>query len=146
MRVAMFYHTLLSDWNHGNAHFLRGIASELIARGHEVQVYEPNDSWSLQNLLAEHGWQPIRNFEGAYPTLKATRYDWSQLNLERELDNAELVLVHEWNQPALVQKIGEHRAKHPHYDLREAHRSKAVAAGAIEVTSKELVRKCFLGR
>ena len=22
MRIVMFYHTLLSDWNHGNAHFL----------------------------------------------------------------------------------------------------------------------------
>jgi spore maturation protein CgeB len=39
LRVVMFYHSLLSDWNHGNAHFLRGIASELKARGHEVQVY-----------------------------------------------------------------------------------------------------------
>src|SRR5437870_3801939 len=24
MRVALFCHSLLSDWNHGNAHFLRG--------------------------------------------------------------------------------------------------------------------------
>ena len=31
MRVVMFYHSLLSDWNHGNAHFLRGIVSELLA-------------------------------------------------------------------------------------------------------------------
>ena len=27
MRIVMFYHSLLSDWNHGNAHFLRGVAS-----------------------------------------------------------------------------------------------------------------------
>ena len=33
MRVVMFYHSLLSDWNHGNAHFLRGIVRELIAIG-----------------------------------------------------------------------------------------------------------------
>lgn len=36
------------------------------------------------------------------------------------------------------------RAKHPHYDLREPYRTHAVAAGAIEVSSKELVRRCFL--
>jgi spore maturation protein CgeB len=39
----MFYHSLLSDWNHGNAHFLRGTVRELIRRGHEVVVYEPKD-------------------------------------------------------------------------------------------------------
>jgi hypothetical protein len=36
------------------------------------------------------------------------------------------------------------RAKHAHYDLREHHRNAAVAAGAIEVSSKDLVRRCFL--
>ena len=34
MKFALFYHSLLSDWNHGNAHFLRGVATELLARGH----------------------------------------------------------------------------------------------------------------
>ena len=34
MRVVIFCHSLVSDWNHGNAHFLRGVVSELIARGH----------------------------------------------------------------------------------------------------------------
>lgn len=28
MRIVMFYHTLLSDWNHGNAQFLRGIVDK----------------------------------------------------------------------------------------------------------------------
>jgi spore maturation protein CgeB len=53
MQIAMFCHSLLSDWNHGNAHFLQGIASELIMRGHDVRVCEPWNSWSLQNLMAE---------------------------------------------------------------------------------------------
>ena len=33
MNFVLFYHSLSSDWNHGNAHFLRGIVSELLARG-----------------------------------------------------------------------------------------------------------------
>jgi spore maturation protein CgeB len=74
MRVVMFYHSVLSDWNHGNAHFLRGIATELIARGHRVDIYEPEDSWSTQSLLQEHGPGPLRNFREAYPLLRATRY------------------------------------------------------------------------
>ena len=41
----MFYHSLLSDWNHGNAHFLRGITAELLGLGHEVRVLEPRDAW-----------------------------------------------------------------------------------------------------
>lgn len=53
MRVAFFVHSLLSDWNHGNAHFLRGVASELIARGHDVRVFEPRDAWSLQTRGAD---------------------------------------------------------------------------------------------
>ena len=30
-KVVLFCHSLRSDWNHGNAHFLRGIATELQA-------------------------------------------------------------------------------------------------------------------
>ena len=60
MRVTIFCHSLLSDWNHGNAHFLRGVASELISRGHDVVVYEPRDAWSLQNLIADHGDQVLQ--------------------------------------------------------------------------------------
>ena len=32
-RVALFCHSLCSDWNHGNAHFLRGVLGELQRRG-----------------------------------------------------------------------------------------------------------------
>jgi hypothetical protein len=35
---------------------------------------------------------------------------------------------------------------HPHYDLTPPLRAVAVATGAIEVTSKELVKKCFRRR
>ena len=41
MHVVMFYHSPISDWNQGNAHFLRGIATELLERGFTVSIYEP---------------------------------------------------------------------------------------------------------
>ncbi|HEU4698794.1 MAG TPA: glycosyltransferase [Gemmatimonadales bacterium] len=110
MRVVMFYHSLLSDWNHGNAHFLRGVVSELLARGHDVVVYEAADAWSVANLVAEHGTAPLERFRTAYPTLESRRYDPATLDLGRALDGADLVLVHEWNDHALVRRIGEHRA------------------------------------
>lgn len=109
MRVVMFCHSLLSDWNHGNAHFLRGIVSELTARGHEVRVFEPEDAWSLRNLVTDHGTEAIERFHRAYPQLGATRYNLETLDLDEAQDGADLVLVHEWNDPALVERIGRYR-------------------------------------
>lgn len=117
MRIVMFYHSLLSDWNHGNAHFLRGVASELLARGHSVAIYEPHDAWSLQNLLAEYGEEPIAAFHAAYPGLTSLRYSLDTLDLDVALDGADLVLVHEWNDHGLVARIGEHRALSRGYRL-----------------------------
>src|SRR3954471_23399979 len=97
MRIAMFYHSLLSDWNHGNAHFLRGVVSELRFRGHDVRVYEPRDNWSLANLRAEHGEQPVKEFHAAYPGLDSIAYDPAAIDLRTVLQDAQLVIVHEWN-------------------------------------------------
>lgn len=117
MNIVLFYHSLISDWNHGNAHFLRGVASELVARGHHVRILEPRDSWSAQNLLAEHGWGPFRDFRRAYPALRTQRYKPAEIDLDRALNDADLVLVHEWNDHGLVRRIGQHRKQHGHYAL-----------------------------
>ena len=111
MKIRLFFHSLISDWNHGNAHFLRGVVRELLHRGHDVKVYEPRDGWSVQNLLAEHGDEPLRRFAAAYPGLKSVRYDLGDLDLERALSGADLVIVHEWSDPALVRRVGELRGR-----------------------------------
>ena len=111
MRVVLFYQSLISDWNHGNAHFLRGVASELLARGHKVDVYEPRNSWSVQNLLAENGWAPVVEFEQAYPQLESIRYDLDHLELAQVMNGADLVVVHEWNEPQLIEHVGEYRRR-----------------------------------
>jgi spore maturation protein CgeB len=116
MRIVMFYHSLRSDWNHGNAHFLRGVVTELEARGHSVVVHEPRDAWSVQNLIAERGPRAIEDFRRVYPELTSIRYDGS-LDLDEALDGADLVLVHEWNEHALVKRVGEHRASVGGYRL-----------------------------
>jgi len=72
MRIVMFYHSLLSDWNHGNAHFLRGVVSELQHRGHTVDVYEPAGAWSLENLLADQGVAALEEFHRAILALPVT--------------------------------------------------------------------------
>jgi len=109
MRVALFCHSLLSDWNHGNAHFLRGVVHELIARGHDVRVFEPRDAWSVTNLLADHGEQALNAARAAFPFVSPVRYDLARLDLDEALDGCGLALVHEWNDPDLVRRLGEHR-------------------------------------
>ncbi len=113
MKIRLFYHSLVSDWNHGNAHFLRGVATELIDRGHDVLVYEPANSWSVQNLLDEHGEGPVERFHAAYPSLRGVRYDLATLDLDEALGDADLVIVHEWSDHDLVRRIGEARLRHP---------------------------------
>lgn len=113
----MFYHSIISDWNHGNAHFLRGVVSELMYRGHDVSVYEPGNGWSLQNLIKEKGDIVLRKFLKKYPHLQSTSYEIDQLDLDLVLAWADLVIVHEWNGHDLVSKISEHRKKNNHYRL-----------------------------
>jgi spore maturation protein CgeB len=110
MKIVLFYHTLVSDWNHGNAHFLRGVASDLSARGHAVEVWEPEDSWSRTNLVSEHGEKPIRKFRAVYPGLQARIYNRASFDPAPILEGADLVIVHEWNDHEVVRKIGAHRA------------------------------------
>lgn len=117
MRIVMFYHSLLSDWNHGNAHFLRGVATELFACGHEVHVYEPIDSWSRNNLIEAHGLQPIREFHQTYPRLTGTLYALEKLDLDRALADTDVVIVHEWNDHELVRRIGQHKHAGANYLL-----------------------------
>lgn len=116
MKIVLFYHSLISDWNHGNAHFLRGVVSELIARGHDAIVYEPADSWSVKNLLEEPGADRIAEFHERYPGLQSVRYD-DPLDLDAALAGADLVIVHEWSDHDLVRDIGEHRARTGNYRL-----------------------------
>jgi spore maturation protein CgeB len=117
MRIVIFCHSLLSDWNHGNAHFLRGVVTELQVRGHDVRVYEPNDAWSATNLLLDAGQGALERVIEFYPHLQCTRYDAATLDLDQVLDAADLVLVHEWSRPELVEGIGRHHARGGRYTL-----------------------------
>ena len=109
MRIAYFTHSLRSCWNHGNAHFLRGVLRELIACGHEVVAYEPKGAWSLQNLLKDHGKEGLAAWEAVYPELSSTSYA-AEADLAELTDGADLVIVHEWNDHDLVAKLGRLRA------------------------------------
>jgi spore maturation protein CgeB len=117
VKFVLFYHSLISDWNHGNAHFLRGVVTELLDRGHEVDVYEPANAWSVENLVRDHGEAPLDEFRRVFPRLQSTRYETGTLDLDRALDGADAVIVHEWSDHDLVRAIGEHRRRTRAYRL-----------------------------
>ena len=116
MRIIYFTHSLRSCWNHGNAHFLRSMLSELVARGHEVRVLEPAGAWSLSNLLADHGEEGLTAFHRAYPELSSRIYDRPEQGAAQAW-GADLAIVHEWNDPELVAAVGRLRARGGRFTL-----------------------------
>ncbi len=77
LNIALFSHSMVSDWNHGNAHFLRGLMRELVRMGHSVRCYEELSSWSLTNLMKHEGERAIEAidaFRRTYPELDIRFY------------------------------------------------------------------------
>jgi spore maturation protein CgeB len=116
-KLVLFCHSLRSDWNHGNAHFLRGILAEWQRRGFAAMAWEPADAWSARNLAAEYGERALDAWREAYPGLPVTVYDPESVDIEQALDGADLVLVHEWSAPDLVARIAAHRRADGRYLL-----------------------------
>ncbi len=106
MRFVFYTHSLVSDWNHGNAHFLRGVMRELLDRGHEAVALEPEDGWSRRNLVADQGEGAEEAFHAKFPELRSQVYG-AEADHAALLDGADVVVVHEWTEPSLVRRIGE---------------------------------------
>ncbi|MBS7700042.1 MULTISPECIES: glycosyltransferase [unclassified Chelatococcus] len=132
MRILYFAHSLLSCWNHGNAHFLRGVLRELIALGHDVVIFEPANAWSLANLLRDHGDAGLAPYRAAYPELASTPMQ-ADFDAAAAIEGADLVVVHEWNDPALVAALGDARKQQPHVRLlfHDTHHRAVSDANAI---------------
>ncbi|MFW5846070.1 MAG: glycosyltransferase, partial [Planctomycetota bacterium] len=140
MKVVIFCHSLRSDWNHGNAHFLRGICRELQGRGCELAVHEPRAGWSAAHLREQGGAAALAAWQEAYPELASTCYDDpATVPLDPLLADADVVLVHEWTDPVLVARIGRHRARHPHYRLffHDTHHRSLSAPAEIDALELE---------
>ena len=116
MKAVFFYHAFTSCWNNGNAHFLRGVTRELARLGHEVVVCEPNDGWSRLNALQDGGEATLHDAASLIPGVRLRGYGAS-LDPEEALEGADLVVVHEWNPPALIARIGRCRAEGARFKL-----------------------------
>lgn len=120
MRIVLFAHSLVSDWSHGNAHFLRGLMRALQSRGHEVVGCEQGGNWSSTSLVEDHGHGPILEFTRLFHDLEVRTYQEGP-GLMEALDEltrgADLVLVHEFNDPSVVGTLGEIRRRRDDFVL-----------------------------
>lgn len=110
LRIAYIAHSLRSDWNNGNAHFLRGLLRALVSMGHDVIAFEPCTEWSIENLREETlGERSLQQFAELYPdlTISTFRADDAQSALwwKTALRARDVVIFHEWNSPALAQML-----------------------------------------
>ncbi len=117
MKVVLFCQSFLSCWNNGHAHFLRGIARELMRLGHDVHVYEPEDGWSRMNATKDSGTPVLEEAAALVPGVTIHVYRESELDVDRVTDGAALLIAQEWNTPALIASLGRHRAAGGDYTL-----------------------------
>ncbi|MEX2583485.1 MAG: glycosyltransferase [Gemmatimonadota bacterium] len=109
MRIVIFAHSLVSDWSHGNAHFLRGLARALGKRGHSVGGRERWRNWSAEQLFNDHGHAPIVEFARLFPDLEIEMYGaWKNIaeEVDRLTTGADLVIAHEFSDPRLIGALG----------------------------------------
>src|SRR6185312_2989260 len=97
----------------------RGLMCELVRMGHCVHCYEDLGSWSLNNLMKHEGdraVEAINCFRRIYPELDIRFYkpgdEQFEHFLDDELKDTNLVLLHEWNDPLVVNSVLALKEKH----------------------------------
>ncbi len=107
---------------------------EMQALGHQVCAYEPADGWSRANLTADFTGLALEGFSGSFPLLRPQTYRLNTLDLDQVLHGADVVLVHEWNDPQLVRAIGRKRLEGGRFVLlfHDTHHRALTAPGAME--------------
>ena len=120
MKIVFFVHSLVSDWSHGNAHFLRGLVSSLMSRGHDVVSCERWRNWSTQSLFEDHGHGPIVEYARLFPDHDIRVYGgWESIveEVDELTRGADVVIVHEFNEPELVGAVGHVRRRRGDFAL-----------------------------
>ena len=112
LRLAYFAHSLQSDWNNGNAHFLRGLLRALGSSGVQVSAFEQSGAWSVENVRTEaRGARSLQGFAETFSDINLQVYstdDPHELWVER-LQSIDVVILHEWNPVSLAELLLELR-------------------------------------
>jgi spore maturation protein CgeB len=133
MKVVLFCQSIVSCWNNGHAHFLRGITRELLRLGVEVAVYEPKDGWSRMNAVKDGGAAALAEAAALMSGAAVHTYDVDQIDLDQATDGADVAIVQEWNAPDLIAAIGRHRVGGARYTLlfHDSHHRSVTAPGDL---------------
>ena len=106
LRIGYVLHSLRSDWNNGNAHFLRGLLRAMAQMGHTVTAFEEPGGWSETNLLTEpRGHKAIEQFGAVYPELRTVDTPREVIGFEHAFASMDAVIVHEWNSPEVIAEV-----------------------------------------
>ncbi len=139
MKVVLFCQSILSCWNNGHAHFLRGVARELMRLGVEVVVYEPKDGWSRMNAVKDGGTAVLAEAAQLVSGAAVHTYDPGHIDIDHATDGADVVIVQEWNAPAVIAAIGRHRSGGARYVLlfQDSHHRSITAPDEIDSSDLE---------
>jgi spore maturation protein CgeB len=82
----------------------------LVAMGHDVSIFEPCTGWSIEHLREEEaGERALSRFSELYPELRVSTYSATQSTdpsfWRSALNDREIVILHEWNPPALAHAL-----------------------------------------
>jgi spore maturation protein CgeB len=133
MRVVLFCQSIVSCWNNGHVHFLRGVTRELLRLGVEVVVYEPKDGWSRMNAVRDGGAAALAEAAALVPGATVHTYDLDRIDLDHATDGADVAIVQEWNARDLIAAIGRHRVGGARYTLlfHDSHHRSVTAPGDL---------------
>jgi len=89
-------------------------AAEILGEDEELlwnlaMEMEPEDGWSLKNLIMEKGTSVVDDFYDFFPSHKPLFYSEKSFNPGEYLYDADLAIVHEWNHPSVIKKIGDYK-------------------------------------
>ncbi len=76
-----------------------------------MDLYEPQEGWSRANALADGGADSLAEAACLVPGVTTHLYGEGDLDLACATEGADVVLVHEWNEPSLIAGLGRLRAE-----------------------------------
>jgi spore maturation protein CgeB len=105
----------------------------LLRLGVEVVVYEPKDGWSRMNAVSDGGAAALAEASALVSGAAVRTYDVNHFDIDQATDGADVAIVQEWNAPALIAAIGQHRVGGARYALlfHDSHHRSVTAPGDL---------------
>lgn len=111
MHIAFFGHSILADWNNGQAHFVRGLIRELCRLGHQCVFYEAKDNLATRQQVSCVGRSSLLETLRVFPFLRVRLHRDGSRDplgfLPQALEEADIAIVLEGAEPSLIRALPE---------------------------------------